>query len=85
MTQSTKIIILFFILIIGAVVIYFFTRPEGNAKTTTTTSSNSGLASLDLSGLLGSMFGDKNNITSQDNSYVPITPRETAEPRQAVA
>ena len=59
------------VLLFTAIAIYIFTRPENkDTNTTTSTNVNTGLSSLNLGNLLGSLFGSNSGVQSQDSSYV---------------
>jgi len=71
--NATKMIVLAVVLIIGGIIIFFFTREESkDVKQTTTNQTKTGLASLDLGGMISSIYGGKGQRVSMDNSYTQI-------------
>lgn len=69
--MKNKIAIIIVALVIVVIVVYYYMKKSGNeSTTTTTTTTKSGLAGLNLTGLLAGVFGNHSNAHPNNPSSV---------------
>lgn len=80
MSTNTKIIVALLIFVVAIAGLYFYFKDDKSSEVSTTNQTKTGLGALNLSGLLGGLFGGPKTVNADSIGNDPLPRSANTEP-----